>query len=282
MGALMRAYDWASTPLGRPENWPQSLRTAASMVLHSPVPIVMLWGEDGIMIYNDAYSAFAGGRHPKLLGSKVREGWLEVADFNDNVMRVCLAGGTLSYRDQELTLHRKGVPEQVWMNLDYSPVFDESGKPAGVMAIVVETTEKVLNDRRNIAERERLEQMYQQAPGFMALLRGPEHVFDFANPSYLQLIGHRDVVGKPVREALPEVAGQGFFEILDDIYRTGKSFVGTGSKVELQRAVGARLEQRFVDFVYQPVTDPSGAITGIFVEGSDVTERKRGEDLRTA
>ena len=68
--------------------------------MRSPVPIVMLWGEDGVMIYNDAYSVFAGGRHPQLLGSRVREGWPEVADFNDNVMKVGLAGGTLAYRDQ--------------------------------------------------------------------------------------------------------------------------------------------------------------------------------------
>ena len=92
------------------------------------------------MIYNDAYSVFAGGRHPALFGSKVREGWPEVADFNDNVMKVGLAGGTLAYSDQELTLYRSGRPEQVWMNLDYSPAPDERGNPAGVIAIVVETT----------------------------------------------------------------------------------------------------------------------------------------------
>jgi PAS fold/GAF domain len=86
---------------------------------------------------------------PELLGSKVREGWPEVADFNDHVMKVGLAGGTLSYKDQELTLHGHGRPEQVWMNFDYSPVFDESGKPAGVLAIVVETTERVAAERRH-------------------------------------------------------------------------------------------------------------------------------------
>jgi hypothetical protein len=84
------------------------------------------------MIYNDAYSVFAGGRHPQLLGSKVREGWPEVADFNDNVMKVGMAGDTLSYRDQELTLHRSGAAEQVFMNLDYSPVFGEGGKAGGL------------------------------------------------------------------------------------------------------------------------------------------------------
>ncbi|MER2268333.1 GAF domain-containing protein [Methylobacterium oxalidis] len=148
LGKLVFAFDWSSTPLGPIEHWCESLRTAVGIVLLSPVPIVMLWGEDGIMIYNDAYSVFAGGRHPALLGSKVREGWPEVADFNDNVMRVGLAGGTLAYRDHELTLYRHGRPEPVWMNLDYSPVLDEAGRPAGVIAIVVETTERVLAERR--------------------------------------------------------------------------------------------------------------------------------------
>jgi hypothetical protein len=99
----------------------------------------MLWGPEGVMLYNDAYSGFAGGRHPQLLGSNVREGWPEVADFNDNVMKVGLAGGTLRYRDQELTLHRNGRPEQVWMDLDYSPVIDAFGDPAGVICFLAET-----------------------------------------------------------------------------------------------------------------------------------------------
>ena len=143
-GALIRAFDWTATGLGPIESWPQSLRTVTALLLLSPVPLVLLWGEKGIMIYNDAYSVFAGSRHPALLGSEVRKGWAEIADFNDNVMRVGLAGGTLAYKDQELTLVRHGKPEPVWMNLDYSPVLGEDGKPAGVIAIVVETTQRVL------------------------------------------------------------------------------------------------------------------------------------------
>ena len=157
-GALIRALDWSNSGLGPISEWPESLRTTVSILLRSPVPIVLLWGPDGIMIYNDAYSIFAGGRHPLLFGSKVREGWPEVADFNDNVMKVGLSGGTLSYRNQELTLHRSGVPEQVWMNLDYSPVLDENGRPAGVLAIVVETTQQVLAERALAKTEERLRQ----------------------------------------------------------------------------------------------------------------------------
>jgi hypothetical protein len=118
---IIAGFDWAATPLGSIESWPASLKSTIALVLRSPVPIVTLWGEDGIMIYNDAYSAFAGGRHPNLFGSKVREGWPEVADFNDNIMKVGLAGETLAYRDFPLTLYRHGgKPEQVWLNLDYS------------------------------------------------------------------------------------------------------------------------------------------------------------------
>ena len=148
VGALIRAFDWASTDVGPLDQWPAALKTVTSFLLLSPVPIVLLWGEKGFMIYNDAYSVFAGSRHPGILGSEVRKGWAEVADFNDNVMRVGLAGGTLAYKDQRLTLERHGKPEPVWMDLDYSPVLDDSGKPGGVVAIVVETTERVLAEER--------------------------------------------------------------------------------------------------------------------------------------
>ena len=134
LGDIISAFDWAKTPLAAIETWPTSIKTTVALILRSPVPIVTLWGEQGTMIYND-YSGFAGGRHPSLLGSAVRDGWPEVADFNDNVMRVVLAGGTLSYQNQELTLLRSGAPEQVWMNLDYSPVIGEDGTPIGVIAI---------------------------------------------------------------------------------------------------------------------------------------------------
>ena len=148
LAGIISRFDWSKTPLGPIESWPTSVKTTVGLILRSPVPIVTLWGEQGTMIYNDAYSGFAGGRHPALLGSAVRAGWPEVADFNDNVMKVGLAGGTLSYRDQELTLLRSGAPEQVWMNLDYSPVIGESGQPIGVIAIVVETSEAVRAARR--------------------------------------------------------------------------------------------------------------------------------------
>jgi PAS domain S-box-containing protein len=277
LGSLIAAYEWEATPLGPIAGWPVGLKTTVGLALRSPVPIVMLFGDDGIMVYNDAYSVFAGGRHPRLLGSKVREGWDEVADFNDNVMRVVMAGGTLAYREMELTLHRNGAPEQVWMNLDYSPIPDERGRPMGVIAIVVEVSEQVRAERWLASERERMRQMFEQAPGFMAMLTGPEHRFDMVNAAYLTLVGHREVVGKPIREALPEIAGQGFFELLDGVYESGQPFVGSNLRVMVERTPGAAPEERVVDLVYQPVRDRDGKIVGIFAEGSDVTERYAAE-----
>ena len=225
------------------------------------------------MIYNDAYSRFAGGRHPQLLGSNVRDAWDEVAAFNDNVMRVCLAGGTLTYVDQELTLFRSGMPEQVWMNLDYSPIMDEKGSVVGVIAFVVETSAKVRAERRLSSEHERLHKMFAQAPGFMALLDGPEHVITLVNQAYLDVVGQRQVLGKTVRTALPEAAEQGFVALLDHLYATGETHTGTAVPFSVQANGQGFAKNSFMDFVYQPMRDDNGVVSGIFVQGVDVTQR---------
>ncbi|OAN62288.1 PAS domain S-box protein [Sphingomonas sp. TDK1] len=143
------AKDWTDTPLGPVEDWAECFKTTIAIMLRSAVPIVMLWGEDGVLLYNDAYSGFAGHRHPMLLGAKVRDAWPEAVDFNAHVMEVGLAGGTLHYRDQELTLDRHGRPEQVWMNMDFSPAIDANGDPVGVICFLAETTERVAAERRS-------------------------------------------------------------------------------------------------------------------------------------
>lgn len=275
---IIAAFDWASTPLGPIAGWPASLKSTIALILRSPVPIVTLWGEDGIMIYNDAYSAFSGGRHPKLFGSRVREGWPEVADFNDNIMKVGLAGKTLAYRDFALTLYRHGgKPEVVWLNLDYSPLLDDAGKPCGVMAIVVEITDKVRAERELEAERESLRRMFEQAPGFIAMVSGPEHRFAMVNEAYRTLVGNRDVIGQAVAEALPEVLEQGFLKLLDRVYVSGEPYVGRNVRVDLRHRAGAGLDERYLDFVYQPIAADDGSITGIFIQGHDMTEQHNTE-----
>ena len=136
-------------------------------------------------------------------------------------------------------------------------------------------------DKRT-AERDRLRALFQHAPSFMCVLNGPEHVFEFMNEAYLQLAGHRDLIGKPVREALPDIEGQGYFELLDQVYRTAEPFIGRDMAVTLQRTPGGPGERRFVNLVYQPILDEAGRVTGIFAEGHDVTHRKRAEEALRA
>jgi len=128
------------------------------------------------------------------------------------------------------------------------------------------------------AERDRLRALFQRAPSFMCVLQGPDLVFEFMNEAYQQLVGHRDLTGLPARQALPEIEGQGFFEILDEVYRTGEPFIGRNVPVDLQREPGAPREKRYVNLIYQPIVEVDGSISGIFAEGHDVTHQMRAEN----
>ena len=141
--------------------------------------------------------------------------------------------------------------------------------------IIDRAIEHAVDDK---SELDRLRQMFAQSPSFSTLLVGPEHRFVLTNPAYHQLIGHRDVIGLSVREATPEVEGQGFFELLDNVFTSGQPFRGRDYKILLQRTPNGPLETRFLDFVYQPIKGADGNVTSIFVEGSDITERHATEE----
>jgi PAS domain S-box-containing protein len=125
------------------------------------------------------------------------------------------------------------------------------------------------------AERRRLEEVFRHAPSFMAVLRGPNHVFERVNDRYVELVGGRDVVSRPVREALPEVEGQGYFELLDQVYRTGKAHVAVDARVNLRNPSSPT--ERVLQFVYQPMLDADGTVSGVIVQGIDTTERWQAE-----
>jgi PAS domain S-box-containing protein len=131
-------------------------------------------------------------------------------------------------------------------------------------------------NRQLATESDRLRSLFEQAPGFMCVLRGPNHVFELSNGAYLKLVGQRDLIGRPVREAFPEVEGQDFFEMLDTVFATGQPVEGISRPIELQR--NGRLEVRYLDFIYQPIVDDRREVTGIFVEGYDVTDRVTGQN----
>ncbi|HVF56518.1 MAG TPA: PAS domain-containing protein [Pyrinomonadaceae bacterium] len=167
-----------------------------------------------------------------------------------------------------------------WFIVNTAPLEDEHGRINAVIALAQEITERKLAER----ERERLVQslklerlrmayIFEHSPSFVAVLRSPEHIFELVNPPYRQLVGGRDVTGKPVREAVPEAEEQGFLELLDNVYRTGEPYVGKEVPVQLSRA--GKLDELFLNFVYQPIFEADGTVSGIFVHGVEVTDQVR-------
>jgi PAS domain S-box-containing protein len=125
------------------------------------------------------------------------------------------------------------------------------------------------------AERARLREVFQQAPALIAVLRGPQHIFEIANPPYLGLLGNREVLGRPIREALPELEGQGYFEMLDGVYQTGEPVVGNEMRALLDRTGGGQLEEGYFNFVFHPLRETDGAVGGILIHAVEVTEQVR-------
>ena len=171
------------------------------------------------------------------------------------------------------------------ISLSVSPLCDRDGCVIGASKIARDITaqKQAEQERRRLQrqveeERSRLAEVFHRAPSFLAVLRGPDHVFELANERYYELIGKRDIVGKPVRDALPEIEGQGFLELLDGVYRSGEAFVATDMTVMIQRDPQRPPEQRSLEFVYQPLRDADGSVSGILAQGIDLTERKRAQE----
>ncbi|TRX73223.1 ATP-binding protein [Pseudomonas mangiferae] len=148
MATLIRRFDWSTTGLGPLAEWPGYLRTSVDLILAVSTPIVLMVGRPGVLIYNDAYAAtVAGDRHPGTFGVPVEDAWPEIAGWNRHVLDLGLRGESLSYEDLHFVLPRRGRPDDSWMNVYYSPVYDEIGTPAGVMCIIVENTDKIMAER---------------------------------------------------------------------------------------------------------------------------------------
>lgn len=276
-GALMRVHDWSRSPLGPPAAWPQELRTVVGITLGSLQPMLIVWGPEQTTLYNDGYAAMCGERHPAALGRPFRELWFDIWDQVDPIITAAYAGIGTSMDDIEFLMHRKGYPEETHFAFSYTPVRDGQGRVLGMFCACQETTDTVLSNRARARERDRMLQVFERALGAVAILEGPDHVFTYVNPDYLTLVGNRDVVGKPIREALPEIEGQGFVELLDTVYTGGEAHVGRSIGIDLQRRAGAETEKRFVDFLYQPMRDVAGQVDSIFVQAIDVTERIEAE-----
>lgn len=279
MADRTRAFDWSKTPAGPIEQWPDTLLITVNTLLASRFPMFLWWDDDLVQFYNDAYRPSIGAdKHPKALGQRGRECWPEIWTIIGQQVEGVMKHGESTWNvDRLVPIYRDGKLENVYWTYSYSPVRDPTGKIRGTLVTTTETTARVMLEQKLMLEQARLADLFQQAPAFFAVLRGPNHVFEMTNPLYQELIGDRDVIGKTVREALPEAEEQGFFILLDRVYRTGEPFVGHAIPIDLVRGPRHVLEKRFVDFVYQPKRDTDGTICGIIVLGVDVTEGKLGE-----
>jgi PAS domain S-box-containing protein len=147
LGALMRAHDWSSSPLGSPDQWPQSLRTVVALLLHSQFPMFVAWGDALGFLYNDSYAEILGAKHPRALGRPFHDIWSEIWPDISPLIDAAMAGQATYREDLPLVMNRKGYDEETWFTFSYSPVRDESGTVAGMFCAVSETTQKVLAER---------------------------------------------------------------------------------------------------------------------------------------
>jgi PAS domain S-box-containing protein len=274
----MQSYDWAVSPVGTPTTWPQSLQAIVRLVIASKAPQLVAWGPQLCLLYNDAYVGILQDRHPEAFGAPLKTVWEDIwPDIESLVMRA-LAGESLRYENAPFTLLRNGKNETAWFSFTFTPVGETDGTVNGFHCALVEMTEYVLLEQERQHQSERLYSLFEQAPSFMAVTAGPQHVYELANAAYLRFVGQRQLVGRSVKEVFPELAGQGYLEILDKVYQTGEPFIGRKMTVQLQRQPGGPLDTIFIDFVFQPMRGPGGDINGIFIEGYDVTDHHRTEE----
>ena len=209
-----------------------------------------------------------------------------------------MRGRTVSQQNALVPILRNGRLEEAYFNYNYSPFFEPDGHVAGIITICQDVTAATVSGReRGVAvealharqeeldaslralhtERARLLSIVQQAPAFFALLEGPSHVISMVNSLYIKLIGNRDVLGKPVAIALPEAVEQGYLAMLDRVIATGEPVRGQGARFDLIWAEGQAPDERYLDFVYQPLREEDGSISGIIVLGVDITENERAQ-----
>ena len=281
MGERIRTHAWADTGLGAPEQWPSGLRTSLRILLTTQHPVFIFWGADLICFYNDAYCRSLGPeKHPSMLGMPAKQAWPEIWHIIGPQIDQVMSGDYATWHENQLVpIVRHGELQDVYWTYSYGPI-DEPDAPhgvGGVLVICTETTQQVLTEKLINEERARFSQLFELAPTFMCVLRGPNHVFEMANPGYLRLIGHRPLIGRPIAEALPETVEQGYVRLLAHVYASGEAFSATGATYSPPVAAGETVNERHVDFVLQPIREADGSVSGIFCEGVDVTNRALAE-----
>jgi signal transduction histidine kinase len=249
--------------------------------------VFVFWGAELTCFYNDAYGRSLGPeKNPAILGMPGEKAWPEIWAIIGPQIEQVMRGDTATWHENQLVpIIRHGELQDVYWTYSYGPI-DEPAAPhgvGGVLVICTETTQQVLTEQRLAVERGRFAQLFEQAPTFMTVLRGPNHVFDLANPSYLRLVGDRPIIGRSVADALPEAAEQGWTAILDRVYASGEAYLATAAPYSMALAPGGAVITRYLDFVYQPIKEADGSVSGIFIVGVDASTRAiADQELRDA
>lgn len=283
MARRIREYDWTDTDLGLPPAWPMPLKTLVGLMLSSVQPMFMAWGTERTWLYNDAFVPILGNKHPGALGRPaLGEVWVEAADALKPLFDKVFGGEPVHMEDFAVMLDRRGRLEEAHFTYSYSPIRDDKGRRRGSFGACQEITERSLAERQRLEEQERQRRAFEQAPRFIIVMRGPEHTVEFVNNAHRRLFASRDSKGKTIREAFPRLADRGFFERLDAVYATGEPFEARGAEARYRTSPGSPEETRYLDFIYAPLIDEHGAVTGIFCEGFDVTESREAQQALIA
>ena len=272
MGALTRKKDWSQTPLGAPHSWPQSLKTAVSIILNSRFPMFVWWGPQLLTFYNDAYMVIAGEKHPQALGKPGPIVWAEIWDVVGSLADQVMQTGTATWADDHLLyVNRFGYVEETYFTFSYSPVFDELGVVKGVFCACTETTDKVLTARNLQASENRFRNLVIQAPVAICVVKEKDYVVELVNDRMLDFLGRtNEIIGRPIIEALPEARKQGLIDILDQVRKTGAPYYVSTFPASI--IINGIREERFFDLVFKPYFDDTQAtVSNIFVVAHNVT-----------
>ncbi|MEO8152103.1 MAG: PAS domain-containing protein [Rhizobacter sp.] len=237
----------------------------------------LAWGPERTWLYNDAFVPILGQKHPGALGRPSMQVWSEAwADLEPLFDRV-FSGVPVHMEGFTIGLNRRGVVEDATFDFSYTPARNDDGTINGLFGVCVETTARVQAEQREAAAIARQRRQFQQAPGFVIVMSGPLHTVDFVNDAHRRVFGSADWIGKSIRDAFPSIGGQGFFELLDKVLATGIAYQANRAEVRFQRSAAEPETLRFLNFVYAPIVDEDGTVSGIFCDGFDVTDAVRAE-----
>ncbi|MGC9742821.1 PAS domain-containing protein [Pseudomonas capeferrum] len=266
--------NWECTAIGDRAHWPVGLEHAFAFLLTSDLPSAILWSSDRVLLYNEAWTPAMGHRHPRALGQPAHDVWTAVwARVVSQLDAVVEKGALLLLSDSEFPVRLDR--EKPWA-FSLSPLRSTDGEVAGILVQGQEVHLSAMETVPSHITLGRDRKMFDQAPGFITILRGPDHVFEFVNEAFRRSFGDRGYLNCSMREVFPDLQEQGYFDWLDSVYTTGERFVGTGKPIFLD-GEGDSKTTRYLDFVYEPVFDDCGIVTGIFCEGFDVTNRVETE-----